>query len=101
MLSTKDLVFKERLAKKLTERYVRPYKIEKVVSKNVVKLKLPVSMRIHLVVNVSRVVRYVEQVKGQRVEEPKLVEVKGVEEWEVEKILNKRKVQEVEKYLVH
>jgi len=101
MLSTKDLVFKERLAKKLTERYVRPYKIEKVVSKNVVKLKLPVSMRIHLVVNVSRVVRYVEQVKGQRVEEPKLVEVKGVEEWEVEKILNKRKVQGVEKYLVH
>jgi len=26
------------------------------------------------------------------VEEPKLVEVEGVEEWEVEKILNKRKV---------
>jgi len=28
------------------------------------------------------------------------VEMEGVEEWEVEKILNKRKVQEVEKYLV-
>jgi len=27
-------------------------------------------------------------------------ELKPVEEWEVEKILNKRKVQEVEKYLV-
>ena len=50
------------------------------MSKNVVKLKLPVSMRIHPVVNVSRVVRYRELVKGQRVEELKPVEVEGVEE---------------------
>jgi len=63
MLSTKDLVFKERPTKKLTERYMRPYEIEKVVSKNVVKLKLPVLMRIYLVVNVSRVMRYREPVK--------------------------------------
>jgi len=53
MLSTKDLVFKERPAKKLTERYVRPYEIEEVVSKNTMKLKLPASMRIHSVVNIS------------------------------------------------
>ena len=53
MLSTKDLVFKERLVWKLTERYVRPYVIEEVVSSNVVKLRLPSSMRIHLVVNMS------------------------------------------------
>ena len=94
MLSTKDLVFKERPAKKLTEKCVGPYKIEEVVLKNVVKLKLLASMRIHLVVNISRVVRYEEPVKGQRVEELKSVEVKGVEEWEVEKILNKRKIWE-------
>jgi len=92
MLSTKDLVFKERPTKKLTKRYVGPYEIEKVVSKNTVKLKLPGSMRIYLVVNVSRVVRYRKPVKGQRVEEPEPVEVEGVEEWEVEKILNKRKI---------
>jgi len=30
----------------------------------------------------------------------KLVEIEGVEEWEVEKILNKRKVRGVVKYLV-
>ena len=29
--------------------------------------------------------------KGQKKEEEKLIEVEGVEEWEVEKILNKRK----------
>jgi len=38
LLSTKDLVFKERPSKKLTERYVGPYAIEEVVSSNVVKL---------------------------------------------------------------
>ena len=57
-------------------------------------------MRIHLVVNVSRIVWYKEQVKGQKKEEGKLVEVEGVEEWEVEKILNKKKIRGVEKYLV-
>ena len=53
LLSTKNLVFKERPSKKLTERYMGPYAIEEVVSSNTVKLQLPSSMRIHLVVNVS------------------------------------------------
>jgi len=101
MLSTKDLVFEERLVKKLTEQYIGPYVIKKVVSKNIVKLKLLTSIRIYLVVNGSRVVRYRKLVKGQRVEELKLVEVDGVEKWEVEKNLNKRKVREVLKYLVY
>jgi len=57
-------------------------------------------MRIHPVVNVSWIVRYKEQVKGQKKEEGRPVEVEGVEEWEVEKILNKRKMRGVEKYLV-
>ena len=78
ILSTKDLVFKERPAKKLMEKYVGSYKIEEIVLKNMVKLKLLASMRIHPVVNVSRVVRYKEPVKGQRVEELKPAEVKGV-----------------------
>ena len=41
MLSTKDLVFKERLARKLVDRYVGPYKIEEVLSTNAIKLRLP------------------------------------------------------------
>ena len=53
LLSTKDLVFKERLVKKLVDRYIGPYPVEEVVSTNVVKLRLPISMRIHPVVNVS------------------------------------------------
>ena len=59
---------------------MRPYVVEEMVSKNVVKLKLLVSMRIHLIVNVNRVVRYRELVKEQRVEEPKPVKITGVKE---------------------
>ena len=80
LLSTKDLVFKERPVRKLTERYVGPYVIEEVVLSNTVKLQLPTSMRIYPVVNISQIVRYKEQVKGQKKEEGKLVEVEGVKE---------------------
>ena len=38
--------------------------------------------------------------KGQKKEKGKLVEVERSKEWEVEKILNKRKIRGVEKYLV-
>ena len=38
MLSTKDLVFKERLACKLMKRYIELYKIEEVILLNIVKL---------------------------------------------------------------
>jgi len=82
------------------KRYVGLYAIEEVVSSNVVKLQLPSSMRIYLVVNVSWIVHYKEQVKGQKKEEGKLVEIEGVEEWEVKKILNKKKMRGVEKYLI-
>ena len=76
----KDLVFKEQLARKLVDWYIGPYIIDKVVSTNVVKLQLPTSIRIHPVVNISQVVWYKEQVRGQKVEEMKLVKVEKVEE---------------------
>jgi len=80
MLSTKDLMFKKQLAKKLVDWYVGPYTIDKVVSTNAVKLQLPTLMRIYLVVNVSWVIQYKEQVGEQKAKEIKLVEVEGVVE---------------------
>jgi len=100
LLSTKDLVFKEKLVKELIERYIGPYVIKEVVSMNTVKLWLPSSMRIHPVVNVSWIVWYKEQVRGQKKEEGKPVEIEEVKEWEVEKVLNKKKMRGVEKYLI-
>ena len=91
-------MFKKQV-KKLVDQYMGPYTIEKIMSTNIIKLKLPTIMKIHLVVNISWVVRYRELVKGQKVE--KLVEVDGEEKWEVEKILNRWKIREVTKYLVY
>jgi len=73
----------------LTERFVGPYKVKKIVLSNMVELELPGTVKIHLVVNVSRICRYVGQVEGQRKEQLAPVIIKGEEEWEVEKILNK------------
>jgi len=68
MLSTKDLKYQivGRRTEKLTKRFVGLYKIKKVVSSNAVKLELPITIKIHLVVNVSRIYRYMGQVEGQR-----------------------------------
>ena len=102
MLSTKDLKYQivGRRTEKLTERFVGLYKIKKVVSSNAVELELPITIKIHLVVNVSRIRRYVDQVEGQRKKQPAPVIIEGEEEWKVEKILNKRQVREKDKYLV-
>jgi len=98
----KDLKWqmKGRRSEKLTERFVGPYNIKRIISSNAVELKLPKFIRIHPVVNVSRVRLYKPQVKGQKKTSPKPVIIEGEEEFEVEKILNKRIVRGKEKFLV-
>ena len=76
------------------------YIIEEIVSTNTFKLKMPTTMRIHLVVNVSQIVRYRKPVVGQRVVILKPAEADREKKWKVEKILNKQKVRGVTKYLV-
>jgi len=102
LLSTKDLKWqmKERRSEKLTERFVGPYKVKGIVSSNVIELELPKSIKIHPVVNASRVQLYKPQVEGQKRMPPKLVIIEGKKEFEVEKILNKRMVRGKEKFLV-
>jgi len=91
LLSTKDLKWqmKGKRSEKLTERFVGPYKIKGIVSSNAIELELPKSIKIHPVVNVSRVQLYKPQVKGQKKTPLKPVIIEGEEEFEVEKILNK------------
>jgi len=67
---------------------------------NTLELELPSTVKIHLVVNVSRVQRYTEQVEEQRKEMPQPVVIEEEEEWEVEKIINKRRIWRRNKYLV-
>ena len=66
MISTNDFSMElmKRAMKKLTEKFIGPYVVKKIVSENAVELELPVSLRIHPVVNVRRIVKYREQVEG-------------------------------------
>ena len=102
LLSTKDLIWqiRNREIKKLTEKFVRLYKIKKIISENTVELELPVSMKIHPVVNVSRIVLYQKQIKRQKKILSPLVEIDKEKKYKVEKILNRRDVMEKLKYMV-
>jgi len=57
LLSIKDLKWqmKERRSEKLTERFMGLYKVKGIISSNVIELELPKSIKIHPVVNASRV----------------------------------------------
>ena len=79
MLSTKDLKYQMvgKRIEKLTERFVEPYKIKKMVLSNTVELELPTTIKIHPVVNVSRICRYMGQVEGQRKKQPAPVIIEG------------------------
>jgi len=72
LLSTKDLKYqmKGKQLEKLTEHFVGPYQVKGIISTNVIELDLPSTVRIHPVVNVSRVWRYEDQVEDQKKEQP-------------------------------
>jgi len=82
MLSTKNLKYQMvgRRTEKLTERFIGPYKIKKIILSNTVELELPSTIKIHPVVNVSRIQRYIEQVEGQRKEQLAPVVIEKEEE---------------------
>jgi len=102
LLSTKDLKWQMvgRCSEKLVKWFVGPYKIKAIISSNVVELELPTTIKIHLVVNVSQIKQYIDQVNGQRKEKPQPMVIEGKEEWEVERILNRRKIRGKDKFLV-
>jgi len=53
-----------------------------------VELKLPGTVRIHLVVNISQIRKYKEQVPGQKKQPAPLVIIEREKEYKVEKIMN-------------
>ena len=77
-----------------------PYKIKRIISTNTIELELPSTIKIHLVVNVSRVHISKDQVESQKKKWPLPVIIEREEEYEIEKILNKRKFREKDRYLV-
>ena len=65
-LSTDNLRMLNRASKKLTEKWIGPYEVTR-VTPNAVELKLPKTLRIHPVVNVSCVKPYLGPLPGQPV----------------------------------
>ena len=102
LISTKDFSAElmKRATKKLTEKFIGPYVVKKIVSENAVELELPASLRVHLVVNVRRLVKYREQVEGQKKILLPPVKVAGEKEYEVEEILERQERRGKMKYLV-
>ena len=62
LISTKDFSkeLMKRATKKLMEKFIGLYMVRKIVSKNAVELELLASLRIHLVVNVRKIMKYRE-----------------------------------------
>jgi len=79
---------------------MKPYKVKRTISTNAIELELSSSIKIYPVINISRVQKYRDQVKGQKKEWPLPVIIEEEEKYEVEKILNKRKFRGKDKYLV-
>ena len=74
-------------SKKLSEKRIGPYSIVEIKSSNVVQLKLPHSIKIHSIINLSHVHPYKpSHIPQQSTPEPPPVKIEGEFEYEVKQI---------------
>ena len=102
LISTKDFSMEliKRVTKKLMEKFIELYVVRKIVSENMVELKLLVLLRIYPMVNIRRIVKYREQVEEQKKIPLPPVEVASKKEYKVEEILDRQERRDKMKYLV-
>ena len=88
---------------KLTERWLGPYTIIGLAGPNAVKLKLPRSLQIHPVVNVSQIKPYLGPMEGQTPNRPELVHMTEDRdnEWKVNRIVDSCLKNKKLEYLIH
>jgi hypothetical protein len=113
LLSTQHLklIGERKRARKLTERYVGPYRVKRVVNANAYELELPASLKIHPVINISHLKEYRDgtqafpdrPVRLTR-PEPAAIDDNGAPAWTVDRLLDHRKVKrgrrQIDQYLV-
>jgi len=104
LLSTKNLkTLLPEQTKKLSKNFIGPFKIIEVISKVAYKLELPSHMRVHNVFHISLLKEYITNKmftnRNDSRPDPEYNE-KGEAEWEIERILNKRKIGKGYQYLV-
>jgi len=101
-LSTDNLHMLNHASKKLTEKWIGPYEVTQ-VTPNAVELKLLKTLRIHPVVNVSRVKPYLGPLPGQPVSRPGPVHISEEhdKEYKVDYIVASHIYKWKLQYLVH
>ena len=113
LLSTEHLklIGKRKRARKLTERYIGPYRVKRVVNANSYELELPASMKNHPVINISHLKEYRDGVQAfpdrpvpLNRPAPAVLDDNGAPEWLVDRLLDHRKVKRgtrhIDQYLV-
>jgi hypothetical protein len=93
----------DRPTKKLSDKWLGPYKVDKVLSRSAIRLKLPRTMRVHPVFHVSKLRPFkpdpiVE--RSARPPPPPVLKGGETEEYEVERIENSRLFRRKLQYLV-
>jgi hypothetical protein len=97
MLSAKN-IRQLRPSKKLSDRYLGPFSVTKVVGTQAYELKLPAGYKIHPVFHVSLLEPYHQ---GDNAEPtPPAIEIDGDPEWEVEAVIGHRQRRGKTEYLV-
>ena len=68
LISMKDSLMElmKRAIRKLTKKYIRSYIVKKIISESAVELELLALLRVHLVVNIRKIVKYQEQIEEQK-----------------------------------
>ena len=101
-LSTDNLCILNHASKKLTEKCIGPYEVTQ-VTPNAVELKLPKTLRIHPVMNVSHVKQYLGPLPSQPMSWPSPVHVSEEcdEEYNVDYIVSSCIYRQQLQYLVH
>ena len=113
LLSTEHLALigERRRTRKLTERFIGPYRVKRVVNANAYELELPASLKIHPVINISHLKEYRDGVlafpdRPVRLTrpEPEATDDNGAPEWLVDRLLDHRRVKRgarlIDQYLV-
>ena len=113
LLSTEHLklIGERKRTRKLTERYVGPYRVKRVANANAYELELPASLKINPVINISHLKEYRDGVHAfpdrpvpLTRPEPVALDDNGAPEWLVDRILDHRTVKrgsrQTDQYLV-